>query len=484
MQKLKSDLYNCFKVLMGILLFLSGCSLFVSALAQDPWVVVYPGNPAYSIDMNIVHFRDEKVGWASGYSTSWKSGTLILHTNDGWMNWQEEWTDFPYEHAFFVNTLEGWTFRSWPEPVDELLMADIELYHSIDGGLSWQSLPGNITEIVVTSDLKPIYPFERKAIRQAFFIDAQKGWLIGNTSLRLGKGKLLFSTGLHALDNDLLSAQMRQAFSDNGIWLRESAWVEIIEAGNKWGIINDFTEYYVEKKADKLDVYETIWLAGNLILATNDGGKTWKGQIDAYPALKISLIDIESHKRLIDIDFVSYTNGWILAVRDWLYRASDGGDTWEKLVNRDFWYIDFIDTQNGWSIGSGVWATHDGGNTWVDISPAQPLQSVEGYTTLCFINADEGWTVGSKNILWEPGKNIYEVSIFHTTDGGRTWQVEWKTEMEGGIAYLGYDEATSAIWAGGTSGLLMKRLVNPPATSVSPKGKLSITWGKIKSETP
>jgi photosystem II stability/assembly factor-like uncharacterized protein len=417
MQKHENISKDSLKIFLWLFVILEIYFLSVSVLAQDSWVAVYPGNPTYNIDMNIVHFRDEKVGWAAGYGTSWKSGTLILHTNDGGINWQEESTDFPYEHAFFINPREGWTFQWKPEYYTHL-MDDIELYHSTDGGLSWQLQPGKVTGFANISGLEPAQPFQFKYLTQICFIDSQKGWLTG----------------------------------------------------------------YVNGEKEK----NSAWVAGNIILATNDGGKTWYGQIDVYPTFKWGQGPIEiTLKRPMDIDFVSYTNGWILAYDGLLYRTTDGGRTWEKLMydsHQERRHIDFVDTQNGWSTGLGIWSTQDGGNTWIDISPAP--QSVDGYIALCFINADEGWTVGSKNILWEPGKNIYEVSIFHTTDGGRTWQVEWKTEMEGGIAYLGYDEATSAIWAGGTSGLLMKRLVNPPATSVSPKGKLSITWGKIKSETP
>lgn len=414
MQKHKDVFIDSLNIKMGIWfsMVLEICFLSSFILAQEPWIVVYPGDPALGTCINILHFRDNKIGWAAGTN-------FLLRTANGGLTWQIERTDFPYEKAFFINTMEGWTFRNGSEPeIGTALMDDIELYHSLDGGLSWQLQLGKVTEVTIISNLEPAQPFRFKNLRQIYFIDRQKGFLIGYVNGERGKN--------------------------------------------------------------------TKWVAGNLILVTYDGGKSWSGQIDVYPTFKWGQGPIEITLKVpIDIDFVSYTNGWILANEGLLYRTTDGGRTWEKLAydsRQERRYIDFVDTQNGWSSGLGVWSTQDSGNTWVDVSPA--LQRFDGYPALCFIDADEGWAVSSKNILWEPGKNIYEMSIFYTKDGGRTWHVEWKAEMECGIAYLGIDLATSAIWAGGRNGLLLKRPITLPAKSISPKGKLSTTWAKLKSEVP
>ena len=86
------------------------------------------------------------------------------------------------------------------------------------------------------------------------------------------------------------------------------------------------------------------------------------------------------------------------------------------------------------------------------------------------MNANEGWVAG-------------EGKIFHTTDGGNTWQLEWESQDEIWISYIGYDVAAGVIWAGGSGGILLKRPVVPTA-SIAPRRNLLSPWGKIKIGTP
>jgi len=391
------------------------CSLSVSVSAESPWVVVHPGNPAYTYaQIELVHFRDANTGWAAG-EDSWSGQTLLLRTTDGGLTWQEELTNFPYERAFFINPFWGWTFRNGSHRFARTpLMEDIEFYHSMDGGLSWQLQRGKITGFVNISDWEPAQPFEFKTLTKVYFIDSQRGWLLG----------------------------------------------------------------FTEKKAGKKDEY----VAGNLFLFTSDGGKTWSGQFDIRVSGRVLHDpDFVSLGAPTDIEFVNPVEGWILASINGIYRTQDGGKTWERLetglgdshIMQD---IDFVGSQNGWAGGdNALLFTQDGGATWTNRAPVPAWV----YQWLYFAGTNRGWVKGYDSF---PNKEFKDW-ILYTEDGGSTWQVEWQHNTRATISYLGCDIATATLWAGGSTGILLKRSVNG-TTSVTPKGKLTTSWGKLKRGRP
>jgi photosystem II stability/assembly factor-like uncharacterized protein len=67
--------------------------------------------------------------------------------------------------------------------------------------------------------------------------------------------------------------------------------------------------------------------------------------------------------------------------------------------------ICFVDAQNGWAVGSMIMHTMDGGVSW------EVQDSLEYFSLndVYFVDAFNGWAVGSQNIL-------------HTSDGGITWE--------------------------------------------------------------
>ncbi|MCD6506435.1 hypothetical protein J7M22_07385 [Candidatus Poribacteria bacterium] len=409
MRRFKVAFDDSVKVFVGSLL-LAICPLLT--LAESPWMPVHPGNPAYKFaGIEIVHFRDSHTGWAAG-KDSWSGQTLLLRTTDGGLTWREELTDFPYERAFFISPLEGWTFRDRPFRGWALrapLMEEIELYHTTDGGLSWQLQKGKIVNLAYISKIEPEEPFEYRVLTKVYFLDSQRGWLLGFVN------------------------------SDKGVRGKNIA----------------------------------EWVAGNLFLFTNDGGRTWRGRIDVYPT---GLVWHDpggiSFGAPEDIDFVNHKDGWILAATRWIYRTSDGGRTWKRLetgyppgfIMKD---IDFVDTRHGWIVGNNVVLfTQDGGRTWTNRSPDHDRCT---YELLYFTSAGEGWVAGYKS-----APHQWKYWILHTADGGKTWKIEW--EHNDWISYLGYDLATRVLWVGGQPGILLKRAVKV----VTPRGKLPTSWGKIK----
>lgn len=155
------------------------------------------------------------------------------------------------------------------------------------------------------------------------------------------------------------------------------------------------------------------WAVGNgRILATTDGGHSWRSQYRG-PA------------RLFQVDFADAAHGWAVGA-DSLMATSDGGRTWTAL-REPCGLVDsvhFVTPSLGYAIAGGsdvridagvpvpvhggsLLVTTDGGRNWSAVAGA-PARA----QAVCFANASDGF-------LGTPGK------IWRSTDGGGTWTVSF-----------------------------------------------------------
>lgn len=160
------------------------------------------------------------------------------------------------------------------------------------------------------------------------------------------------------------------------------------------------------------------WVVGaGRILATTDGGHTWKTQLLTSEAFQA-------------VDFVSPTTGWAVGHHE-LLGTSDGGRCWVRLgePGQPLASVHFVSAQDGWGVaaaapasssprpvpGGGILErTTDGGRTWSAV-PGAPANA----QSVCFVNGTDGW-------LGADGR------IFATTDGGSSWrQVENPSDPSG-----------------------------------------------------
>jgi len=189
---------------------------------------------------------------------------------------------------------------------------------------------------------------------------------------------------------------------------------------------------------------------GEQIFHTDDGGKHWKLQLDAQKRLGALLIFLS------DIYFVDAQNGWAVghawvqdAPENWtifafLFRTSDGGQNWsltkfdaESEANKVFFRTPTV----GWmsmrgsginAPGGAIFHTTDGGQTWEKQLDMRAI----GFH---FQNQDEGWATTGKHIL-------------HTLDGGKMWKVQFDVEWwVEGIHFINTNEG----WAAGGYGTII-----------------------------
>jgi len=220
---------------------------------------------------------------------------------------------------------------------------------------------------------------------------------------------------------------------------------------------------------------QTSTLTSPLVLyRTTDSGRTWQtvpvkvGTIDGDPPGSLPQECVTSPR----LAFVSASRGFAygrcsVAALPFIFRSDDGGATWQRVdlpgagvgqyvpllsfpTSNDGFIILFADrsTVSGVPSAAGsVYATHDGGLTWV-LAGRIPGTSPGGtYNTLQFVDPLHGWVIGQPKSLrtvdggqtWEtltpnpPMPSAEFVSpdegfswaafpLYHTLDGGKTWQ--------------------------------------------------------------
>ena len=151
------------------------------------------------------------------------------------------------------------------------------------------------------------------------------------------------------------------------------------------------------------------WCVGEagIVIHTTDGGKTWRR------------IETDTEYNLHSL-YLGKVTGWI--VGDWgtLLKTTDGGKTFQKVDGSAFGEkslkdIHFVDNTYGWIItystpndseNSGyIYHTTDGGKTW-----EEQFATKSALFSLHFVDKLTGWAVGDKR------------SLYVTTESGKTWK--------------------------------------------------------------
>jgi photosystem II stability/assembly factor-like uncharacterized protein len=145
---------------------------------------------------------------------------------------------------------------------------------------------------------------------------------------------------------------------------------------------------------------------------------------------------------LLDVFFVNANVGWVAGKVGTIIATTDGGATWKTQLGGDpqgradnIRLIRFVDERTGWAVqgtpglNEKLLHTSDGEN-WEEIgTPPISLRD------LVFTSRTRGYASGSS------GRGRYADVVFRTTDGGRTWKQAWtcnaKVQLEGLNRQLG-----------------------------------------------
>ena len=182
----------------------------------------------------------------------------------------------------------------------------------------------------------------------------------------------------------------------------------------------------------------------SVLLATTDGGVTWKQQACRTKYL------------LNGVACVSVSRAWVVAARinphgGAIFVTDDGGASWRRQYTTkagDLWSVAFADALHGWAVGDGViLATTNGGASWRQQGPVKgcSLRSVASGDARC------AWAVGST----ASDRDV----ILATADGGARWRVQYTgsgPDSQGAIGYTGVAFADALHgWVVGLDGIIL-----------------------------
>ncbi len=147
---------------------------------------------------------------------------------------------------------------------------------------------------------------------------------------------------------------------------------------------------------------------------TTDGGTSWSVQLDSV-------------RRIFDIFFINGSTGWFFS-GDSTYRTDDAGSNWINLIGDRPDYRDaeinsicFVSSDIGYCGGYvGLYKTTNGGKDWTRVS----LNINDPFiTSIFFLDDQTGWATG----YYQANVGV----VLKTTNGGLNWDVTYLPKIEG-----------------------------------------------------
>ena len=226
---------------------------------------------------------------------------------------------------------------------------------------------------------------------------------------------------------------------ENEGWVASNSIAEIYhttDGGDTWEV--QTTEYDTSAiwMLNKNEGYAGGWYGR--VYRTTDGGKNW----NAIGSMGITVADI-SFAPTGGTGYCCGLNGNIWSI------DSTGVNKMTSGINGDLYSLSFpVSSEEGWVCG-GVVLSHYTGGSWT-LDQTNPSGNYNG---ICFVDSNNGWAVGSKIINTVDGQNWnpqtkpdYAIDlgmndvfflnenegwiigerglVMHTTNGGTTWTVE------------------------------------------------------------
>jgi photosystem II stability/assembly factor-like uncharacterized protein len=213
-----------------------------------------------------------------------------------------------------------------------------------------------------------------------FFLDKNRGWVVGS------RGTLLATT------NGGVSWQLHATPTADII--RD---INYVDENNGWLVCE--RNVYDLKTKDEPRTY---------LMHTTDGGANWT---------RVDIRGIDVDARLTRALFSSRGHGWTFGEGGLIFSSKDNGDTWTRLVSPTRHLLlggIFVDEDRGWLVGAGatIIQTADGGETWHQSRLREASEKGVRFAATSFVDNRLGWAVGSGG------------TIYRTINGGRTWQLQ------------------------------------------------------------
>ncbi|SPE26649.1 exported hypothetical protein [Candidatus Sulfopaludibacter sp. SbA6] len=191
------------------------------------------------------------------------------------------------------------------------------------------------------------------------------------------------------------------------------------------------------------------------IVKTVDGGQTWAAQAAGVA------------ETFNGVYFVSANQGWVVGANGTILHTTDGGAHWVSQAaptTDEFRSVFFTDANTGWATAvrpmhynqylfemaaddwlASIWHTSDGGKTW---SQQQVPANASLLNRIKFVDSQTGWAAGLKLDHYDIMGPEHLGAVYHTTDGGRTWTEQYATSVGFTFTAMDFVDASNG-WAAG-----------------------------------
>ncbi len=338
------------------------------------------------------HQVSDLLSWASGLKDGSLRHLQLLDRENGWAltdsgvyhlqggRWENvtppEGKGIPLTSFFFLDHQHAWLLR-----LGEQIFASGYLYHTSDGGKSWEGM--EVPFLMATFD----------------FVNAEQGWAMAD----LGSGAGSNAVAIYQTQDAGHSWTLRFVNDPNVAGARQ----DIPLAGLKTGFA-----------ARDL---QTAWVTGTIYMSlvpylyvTHDGGKSWQPQSLVFPeGDPNAMASVQSPILLSETDVLLSVELVGDLKRTAIYLSQDGGESWRLAVTLNGQGRFQALSPREWLFWSQnmIFYTTDGGKNWEIRTPNQTFG--EELPGMQFLNPQEGF-------LWVTSEG--HISIYHTVDGGRTWR--------------------------------------------------------------
>ncbi len=385
--------------------------------------------------------------------------SLILKTIDGGLKWHDiSLINKNYEllEILFINDYTGLILGYDPNNHNER-----PIFRTIDGGNTWQTLPhfnyiflgslqfiNDSTGYILSTHLSTDQQWDKYYILETK--DTCSSWSIKTQrESRIGAFKFLSNDTVFAIIWDEGNSNLMRS----------------IDAGITWEklYINDMSIESLYFNRNKVGfalarIGTGFGIRGRILFRTNDNGDSWVKKIISYP--------------FKDVFFINNNTGFAVGGRigfhgtqaGELLFTTDGGKTWSINNNHPEGLINtciFVNDSIGFTVGnqsgreySVVYKSTDIGNSWGVVSPPDSIGFSWGIINdICFVDAQNGWFVGSYNDTISSG-----AAIFSTNDNGENWNREWNYPNSDENQYFlnSIHAVNKTVWAVGEGGMLVK----------------------------
>jgi photosystem II stability/assembly factor-like uncharacterized protein len=291
-------------------------------------------------------------------------------------------------------------------------------------GLAFLALSFFTSDAVPSQAIPRANPAPQSSLRQAKLVSQQTGWAVVDQPSDQSSENAEHTTSQHLYwtDDD---GQTWREITPNPMVTRSLGNIFFLNDSHGWLLASDALG---EEEGARFYVFSTA-----------DGGKNWNSVLLQRKTFNLR----DDYTFPTQIFFSDPKHGWILwhwhlmnSSLNSLLATSDGGHTWKRLPDPPgAGPIDFTSAHDGWMIGGSpgqegipeveddqLWVTHDGGVRWKAISVPLPADSPADvrFSELKFNSRGNGVVVGQASISGGYAQRFFTCVA---RDGGKSWQV-------------------------------------------------------------